>query len=61
VIIKRKQEEIDEVLNKCADAMDHGSMFHGMSYEEGIHQAIQWLLGHYEENPMDDYVYHNER
>lgn len=40
----KTQEEIDDVLNTCAEALDSGSKFPGMSYEEGVEAAIRWLL-----------------
>ena len=50
----RSQAEVDTLLNKCADASDAGeSQYHGMSYEEGIRDGIQWLIGELEENPLE--------
>jgi len=54
MFVKRSQEEIDDVLNKAADGMDMGSKWPGMSYEEGVHNAINWLLGYHDENPMEE-------
>jgi hypothetical protein len=52
---KPSREEIDEVLNKCADAANEGkTKWHGMSYEEGVRAGIEWVLGDVEENPMED-------
>lgn len=47
------QREIDDVLGRCCDAMDNGSKFPGMTYEEGIEAAIYWMRGN-GPNPMDD-------
>lgn len=58
---KRTQEEIDEVLNKCADAFDFGSLFAGMSYEQGVEDAVRWLTEHDQDNPMAEYVYKEDR
>lgn len=46
--------EIDEVLNQAADAIDQGSRFGGMSYEEGVRAGIEWVTGQTDENPMAD-------
>jgi len=47
------QREIDAVLGRCCDAMDSGSRFPGMSYEEGVKAALDWMQGD-GDNPMDD-------
>ncbi len=44
--IKRTDEEINEVWNKATDALDSGSRYPGMSFEEGIAQFAAWLFGH---------------
>ena len=49
---KPTQDEIDEVLNQCAEAADSGeSKFWGMSYEQGVEAAIRWLTEG-DQNPM---------
>jgi len=53
--VKRTDEEIDAVLNDVAEQMDvGGSKFPGMTYEEGVQNAINWLTGQVDDNPMDD-------
>ena len=42
-VIKRSQEEIDNLLNACADAEEEGSNFPGMIYEQGIKEMYEWL------------------
>lgn len=39
-------EEVDEVLNTCSEAFDNGSRYPGMSYEQGVQDAILWMQGH---------------
>ena len=40
------QNEIDDVLNACMEAEDEGSsIFPGMSYEQGVTYAINWMRG----------------
>ncbi len=41
--VKRTDDEIDEVLNVCADAEIDGGNFHGMTYEQGVEAGIRWL------------------
>jgi len=46
--------EIDRVLNWTYDAMDEArSNFPGMSYEDGVRAAIEWLQGEVEDAPDD--------
>lgn len=39
------QNEIDDVLNWCAEGEDEGTHFRGMSYEQGVRAAIDWMQG----------------
>ena len=42
MIVKRTQEEIDNLLNVCSDVInDEGTRYTGMSYEQGIEAGIQ--------------------
>lgn len=44
--VKRADAEIDDLLNKCLDAEDEGaSKYPGMTYEQGVRAAIEWLTG----------------
>lgn len=52
--VRRTQEEIDEVMNQAAEAMDQGTKWLGMSYEEGVHNALLWVIGDREDSPMED-------
>jgi hypothetical protein len=48
------QEEIDAVLNKAAEQTEKGgTKWPGMSYEQGVENAILWMQGVYD-NPMDE-------
>ncbi len=50
--IIRTQDEIDNILNQCADSETLGeSKYPGMTYEQGIQAAIDWLEGR-SANPM---------
>lgn len=40
------QSEIDDVLNTCMEAADHGcSKWPSMSYEQGVEAAVRWMEG----------------
>ena len=44
-VVIRTQEEIDAVLNRCVEAdAKGGSAYPGMTYEQGVKYAIDWLL-----------------
>jgi hypothetical protein len=50
--IKPSEDEIYEVLNQVAEQIDKGgSRFRGMSFEQGVQDGINWVLGETEENP----------
>ena len=47
------ENEINNVLNECAEREDLGeTKYPGMTYEQGVRNAIEWLQG-YGENPME--------
>jgi len=49
------EDEIDTILNECAEAADSGqSKFPGMSYEQGVTAAIRWMKGEDDNSPMSD-------
>lgn len=53
--VLRTQEEIDELLNQCADSEEDGrSKYPGMTYEQGIQAAIRWLTEQGEPQPLED-------
>lgn len=52
--MKPTEDEIDDVLNRCADQTDEGgSRWPGMSYEQGVEAAIRWMQDD-GGNPMED-------
>lgn len=52
--IKRTEKEIDELLNKCSEAEENGdTSYPGMSYEQGIKNALEWALGYTNDNPLE--------
>lgn len=47
-------DQIDDVLNDCAESEDTGrSKFPGMSFEQGVKAALEWMRGD-GSNPLDD-------
>ena len=47
--------EIESTLGEAVAAMDTGSKYPGMSYEEGVEAALRWVLDDTDApNPMAD-------
>jgi hypothetical protein len=39
-------DEVNEILNWCAEAEDSGdSKYPGMTYEQGVDAAVRWMKG----------------
>lgn len=52
MIIVRTDAQINDLMNRCAQMEDMGySEYPGMSYEQGIKAALEWLEG--ADHPMD--------
>lgn len=52
--IVRNEQEIWDLLNQCADAEETGSSkYPGMSYEQGIKAAIEWIIGDINNHPIN--------
>lgn len=52
---KPTKEQLEDVINKCTD-LDNESMYPGMTYEQGVKAAIDWMTGNYGEmgeSPLD--------
>lgn len=53
--VMRTEDEVNDLLNQCVEAEDSGrSKFPGMTYEQGVRNAIDWLTGNSDDNPMAD-------
>lgn len=51
---KPSENEIDDVLNQCIESEENGeSRWPGMTYEQGVKAALEWMQG-YGENPLVD-------
>jgi hypothetical protein len=49
--MKRTEQEIRDQIDKAS--VDE-SIFYGMTYEEGIKAALEWVLGDIDAKPMDE-------
>ena len=48
------REDIDQQLDIAMKQVDAGgSLFPGMSYEEGVNNTLSWMLGDYSDPPLD--------
>jgi hypothetical protein len=48
------EEEIDEQINAAVENMDSvGSKWPGMSYEQGVRDALEWVTGSSDDPPIE--------
>lgn len=53
--IVRTEQEIYEVLDECLNCENTGtSIYPGMSYEQGVKAAIEWIIGDTNEHPINE-------
>lgn len=53
--IVRSEQEIWDLLNQCSQSENEGaSKYPGMSYEQGIKAAIEWITGNIQDHPLND-------
>jgi len=48
------EKMIRDEVDKASDARNDGGKFNGMSYEDGVIAALEWVLGEANETPMED-------
>lgn len=48
----RDEDEIQELADKAATAVNQGSIYPAMTYEEGVRAALDWVLD--EDIPDDE-------
>ncbi len=53
-MIVKTDEEIAKLYDEATLALEDGSKYPGMTYEEGIIDAIDWITGELEGNPLED-------
>jgi hypothetical protein len=51
--IERTDDEIDEQKNKALES-DGRSKWPGMTYEQGVARALDWVTGYDDVAPMED-------
>lgn len=53
--LDRTDDEINDQLNRAMEQEDAGgSRWPGMSYEQGVSAALNWAIGHIEDEPIPD-------
>lgn len=52
--MEKSREEIDSCMNLAAEAIEQGSKYPGMTYEEGVRAALEWVTGDVSEHPMEE-------
>lgn len=50
----RDSNEIESMMDKAANIAMEGTKVRGMSYEEGVENALRWALGFSEDEPIED-------
>jgi len=54
-MLEKSKEEIEEEIAQAVDIInEEGTKYPGMSYEEGVRNALDWVLGVVEEAPISD-------
>lgn len=55
MVIMQTQKEIDDLIDRCYHNIDIiGTKFPGMSYEDGIIAAFEWIIGLRGTDPLED-------
>jgi hypothetical protein len=52
----RNDKEIYAEIDKANNNIENGEGFYGMSYEDGVKAALEWISGITDVKPMDDYI-----
>lgn len=53
MILKRTETQINDVLSKCEEYEHAGTNpWPGETYSAGVKNAILWITGQYDDNPM---------
>lgn len=51
----RTRDEVDAQLDKTISAIEEGTTrWAGMTYEQGVDNALRWVMGDSDEPPMED-------
>ena len=52
--IKRNDDDIAHLEAWAIRAMENGTQYPGMTYEDGVREALDWLFGRSDNSPADD-------
>ena len=52
--IKITEKQLEELIDKAIRGRDYGTHYHGMSYEQGIMDTIDFLTGMIDECPLGE-------
>ena len=53
--VTRSEDEINDLRNEVSERIDKGgSRYSGMSFEQGIDDALRWLFGETDDHPYRD-------
>lgn len=50
----RTTAEIEIQIGLARDSFEEGSRYPGMSYEQGVEDALMWVIGQSDDEPMVD-------
>ncbi len=50
--MKRTEKDIYMLIDQATERLRHGELYTGMSYEEGVKDALEWVLGG-EDRPLE--------
>ena len=52
--LERSDKEINDLIEKCYEQSKRGTTkYRGMTYEDGVRAALDWVTGQDDANPMD--------
>jgi hypothetical protein len=49
----KTRKEVDVQIDKANEFIENGTGCHGMSYEEGVKAALEWVMGDVDEEPIE--------
>lgn len=51
----RSEDEVYNLLNQCVESEETGvSKYPGMTYEQGVRDALDWMLDSSQDSPLED-------
>jgi len=50
----KSRAEIDDCMDTAGRVIEEGSKYPGMSYEEGVRAALEWVTGDVDDHPMEE-------